>query len=341
MKKRIIVLCVIVALIGAILAVQHFNKKDVSVKEPATTGKGSATTQNDEEQIVTFGFSCSDLSNPYYAAMEASLRYAVEEDEAALVTIDAEGDQDKQNRDLMELVEENVDVILFVPVTFNGADETIKQITSARIPVICMDSRNEDQTLVTSFIGSDNTKAGSLCGKDLAKRMTAGGTVVILESYDSQSVTESISGFEHAIAGKGFSVIGRQDCGGTREAAAAYISEFLSNRTDITAIMSGSDMMALGVLDAIELYNQDRDDNEKLHPFVYGVGGYPEIKEILSHDETLITATAATSPIQVGQDAASYAFKINSEEKVESEVLEQPYLINRRNIRLYGIDGWQ
>ncbi len=341
MKKRIIVLCVIVALIGAILAVQHFNKKDVSVKEPATTGKGSSTTQNDEEDIITFGFSCSDISNPYYAAMEASLRYAVEENEAALVTKDAAGDQEKQNSDLMEFVDEKVDVILFVPVTFSGADETIKQITSRHIPVICMDSRNEDQTLVTSFIGSDNTKAGSLCGKDLAKRMTAGGNVVILEAYDSQSVTESISGFEHAIAGKGFTVISRKDCGGTREEAAAYVSDFLNSRTDITAIMSGNDMMALGVLDAIKSYNQDRNDNEKLHPFVYGVGGYPEIKEILSQEDTLITATAATSPIQVGQDAASYAFKINSEEKVESEILEQPYLINRRNIRLYGIDGWQ
>ena len=341
MKKRIIVLCVIAALIGAILIVQHFNKKDVSVKEPATTGKGSSTTQDDEEEIITFGFSCSDLSNPYYAAMEASLRYAVEEEEAALVTKDAGGDQETQNRDLMEFAEEKVDVILFVPVTFGGADETIKQITNQRIPVICMDSRNEDETLLTSFIGSDNTKAGSLCGKDLAKRMSAGGTVVILESYDSQSVTESISGFEHAIAGKGFSVIGRQDCQGTREAAAAYVTEFLGSRTDITAIMSGSDMMALGVLDALETYNQDRDDNEKLHPFVYGVGGYPEIKEILSQDETLITATAATSPLQVGQDAASYAFTASRGEKVESEVLEQPYLINRRNIRLYGIDGWQ
>ena len=323
------------------MIVQHVNKKDVSVKEPATTGKGSSTAQNDEDEIITFGFSCSDLSNPYYAAMEASLRYAVEENEAALVTKDAGGDQETQNRDLLAFVDEDVDVILFVPVTLSGADETIKQITNQRIPVICMDSRNEDQTLVTSFIGSDNTKAGGLCGKDLAKRMTAGGTVVILESYDSQSVTESISGFEHALAGKGFSVIGRQDCGGTREGAADYITEFLKSRTDITAIMSGSDMMALGVLDAIESYNQTLDDNEQLHPFIYGVGGYPEIKEILSQDETLITATAATSPIQVGQDAASYAFKINSGEKVENEVLEQPYLINRRNIRLYGIDGWQ
>ena len=99
--------------------------------------------------------------------------------------------------------------------------------------------------------------------------------------------------------------------------------------------------MALGAYDAVTAYNEGRDGKDQARPYIYGVGGSPNFKSILSDAGSLMTGTAATSPISIGQDGALSAFKILNGEKYDQEELTKPYLIDHENIVLYGIDGWQ
>lgn len=343
-KKMIIGVCLLTVLIGALLIVQRIISKDTTVKEPATTGKVTESQTNElqeeEDTRLRLCFSCADMSNPYYAALEASLRYEVNENDAVLETRDACRDQDLQNSQLEEFASSGADAVLLIPVTTDGADEAIKKLTDMKIPVIGLDSRNSDPDLLSCFVGSDQNTAGKLCGKDLVKRAPEGGNILILEAASIGSISDCISGFEHEIAGDGFVVADRSDCAGSRENAKQYMIDRIAKQEELAAIMCGSDNMALGVLEALEQYNTKHPENT-VHPLIYSVGGYPELKEKLAADDPALTATVATSPLQVGQDAAVAAFNSIEENKKEEEILEKPYLINRYNIKLYGIDGWQ
>ena len=106
------------------------------------------------------------------------------------------------------------------------------------------------------------------------------------------------------------------------------------------AVMCATDHMALGAVAAVKEFNAAR-PGEAVRPLIYSVGGYPEIKKLLTEEDSLMTATVTTSPLAAGQDAVLNAVALMTGEEAEEEVLERPFLVDRHNIELYGTDGWQ
>ena len=80
--------------------------------------------------------------------------------------------------------------------------------------IINVDTQVKEFDYVDAYIGSDNKNAGYLCGKDLVEKLPEGGKVLILECPTMNSINERITGFEEAIADKGFEVVGRSDTKG-------------------------------------------------------------------------------------------------------------------------------
>lgn len=343
MKRKlwiVIAACLVLAVV--LIIVQHTLSKDKSVKEPATTGKGNAQTGEEEEEVYTFGFSCADMDDPYFAALEASLRSEIIERGGLLSTKNAHRDQATQNRDLEDFAREKVRAIFLVPVTPEGVNDTLRSLEISEIPVIVLDSDISDDELRSIYIGTDQENAGELCASDLIRRSPEGGHLLIVESAVYMSQIEAISGFEKELAGHSFEVIGRMDAQGDRNTARKKMEELLRKRSDITAIACASDKLALGVLAALEDHNRSLPEDKRCKPFIYGIGGTPQFKSKLSDASTLLTGTAAAMPVSVGQAAAEAVFSlIGGEEPEEEEVLLKPYLIDRENIDLYGKDGWQ
>ena len=343
MKKRLIIIGILAVVLAiAALIVQKVISKDTSVKEPTTSGKMSQQgNDRGDEDPLTFGFSCVDMSDPYFIALEASLRSEVEENGARLSTKDAKRNQDTQNKEIEGFVSEKVDALFIAPVSEDGATEAVKTVKKAGIPVINLDSKLSLDDSADVFIGADCEMAGKLCANDLIRRVPDGGTILIIENDYSRSVTDAVSGFERSLASAGFEVRGRLDCHGSRGEANISVASFLDTHHNVTSIFCGSDQMALGAYDAVTAYNEGRDGKDQARPYIYGVGGSPNFKSILSDAGSLMTGTAATSPISIGQDGALSAFKILNGEKYDQEELTKPYLIDHENIVLYGIDGWQ
>ena len=110
--------------------------------------------------------------------------------------------------------------------------------------------------------------------------------------------------------------------------------DILTENPDITAIMCGNDQLAVGATTAANVLNCD-------DVLVYGVDGSPDIKKELGKAESHIAATAAQSPISMGEGAAEIALKILNGEDYAKETYEEVFLINAENVSMYGIDGWQ
>ena len=183
-------------------------------------------------------------------------------------------------------------------------------------------------------MGSDNINAGVICGEKLIEAAPDGGQVVILECTTQNSIIDRINGFEETIAGKGFEVVERSETGGKKDEAKTQMARILKEQDHITAVMCGNDQIALGALEAIE-------EAGRSEMMIYSVDGSPKLKQELAKDGSLVVGIAAQSPINIGKSAVTVALQIMNGERYEKETLEEVLFIDRSNVGMYGVDGWQ
>ena len=185
-----------------------------------------------------------------------------------------------------------------------------------------------------AYVGSDNINAGVICGEKLIEAAPDGGQVVILECTTQNSIIDRINGFEETIAGKGFEVVERSETGGKKDEAKTQMARILKEQDHITAVMCGNDQIALGALEAIE-------EAGRSEMMIYSVDGSPKLKQELAEDGSLVVGIAAQSPINIGKSAVTVALQIMNGERYEKETLEEVLFIDRSNVGMYGVDGWQ
>lgn len=292
--------------------------------------------QEETEEIISykFGFSCISMDNPYYETLEASVREAVKESGSTLITKDPKGDSDTQIQQIRDMIAEGIEAIFLCPVDWDKISPALTELKESDIKIINLDTQVKNRDDVDAYVGSDNISAGAICGEKLIENASDGGKVVILECTTQNSIIDRINSFEETIAGKGFEVVARAETGGNREESKARMAEILKEQGDITAVMCGNDRIALGALEAIREAGRDE-------MMIYSVDGSPELKQELVKDGSLIAGIAAQSPINIGKSAVTVALQIMNKESYEKETLEEVLYIDRTNVEMYGVDGWQ
>ena len=289
-------------------------------------------SEGEEETGYVLGYSCINLTNPFYDTLKTAIQTSLEEEGATLIVKNPEGDVNVQISQIEEMIEEGVDAVFLSPADWEEITPALEALKEADIPVINLDTQVKETDLIEAFIGSDNKNAGYVCGEDLLAQRPDGGKILIVESSGINSVNERITGFEEAIANGGFEVLDRisEDSGDVKEAMAAALARF----PEIDAVMCGNDPIALGALQAIR--EADRTDI-----LVYGVDGSPAAKAEIAKAGSQFVGTGAQSPINIGKTAVKTAIAILEDKKYKEETLEETFLITSENVELYGTDGWQ
>lgn len=309
-------------------------KKEVGTPEDNAI-KEEAENQ-EEKQGHLFGFSGIDMKNPYFITLENAARESVEKEEGSMITKDPGTDPQLQAQQIEEMIEEGIEVIFLCPVDWEKITPSLEKLKEADVKIINVDTQVKEISYVDAYIGSNNTEAGFVCGEDLIKKSPEGGKIVILECPTQNSINDRITGFEEAIsqAEKGFEVVARADTGGEFDKALEEIKNILSQHTDITAIMCGNDQLAVAAKTAVNLAGMKQ-------VIIYGVDGSPDIKKELKKAESQIAGTAAQSPISIGKTAVETAINMLDGNEYEKEIYEEVFMINKDNVDMYGVDGWQ
>lgn len=310
----------------------------------AGCGKKNVGTSEDnaiKEEVITedttsyhFGFSCITMENPYFITLEQSLREAIEEDGHTLITKDPALDGEMQIQQIDEMIADGIDAIFLCPVDWDAITPALIDLKEAGVKIINIDSEVKETEYIDAYIGSDNKTAGYICGEDLVEMCPEGGKIMILESPAQNSVNDRIVGFEEAIAGKGFEVVGRADTHGDLNEAREAANKIFAEYEDVCAVMCGNDQIALGALVAAHTAGL----NDVL---IYGVDGSPDLKKELVKSDTLIQGTSGQSPINIGKEAARLGIAMLNGEKFEKTTYEEVFFIDAENVEMYGIDGWQ
>ena len=292
--------------------------------------------EEEEEEIVSykFGFSCISMENPYYETLEATIREAIEESGSTLISRDPKGDSTAQIQQIRDMIADGIQAIFLCPVDWEKIAPALTELKEADIEIINLDTQVQDREEVDAYVGSDNINAGVICGEKLIEAAPDGGQVVILECTTQNSIIDRINGFEETIAGKGFEVVERSETGGKKDEAKTQMARILKEQDHITAVMCGNDQIALGALEAIE-------EAGRSEMMIYSVDGSPKLKQELAKDGSLVVGIAAQSPINIGKSAVTVALQIMNGERYEKETLEEVLFIDRSNVGMYGVDGWQ
>lgn len=292
--------------------------------------------EEEEEEIVSykFGFSCISMENPYYETLEASIREAIEESGSTLISRDPKGDSTAQIQQIRDMIADGIQAIFLCPVDWEKIAPALTELKEADIEIINLDTQVQDREEVDAYVGSDNINAGVICGEKLIEAAPDGGQVVILECTTQNSIIDRINGFEETIAGKGFEVVERSETGGKKDEAKTQMAQILKEQDHITVVMCGNDQIALGALEAIE-------EAGRSEMMIYSVDGSPKLKQELAKDGSLVVGIAAQSPINIGKSAVTVALQIMNGERYEKETLEEVLFIDRSNVGMYGVDGWQ
>lgn len=292
--------------------------------------------EEEEEEIVSykFGFSCISMENPYYETLEASIREAIEESGSTLISRDPKGDSTAQIQQIRDMIADGIQAIFLCPVDWEKIAPALTELKEADIEIINLDTQVQDREEVDAYVGSDNINAGVICGEKLIEAAPDGGQVVILECTTQNSIIDRINGFEETIAGKGFEVVERSETGGKKDEAKTQMARILKEQDHITAVMCGNDQIALGALEAIE-------EAGRSEMMIYSVDGSPKLKQELAKNGSLVVGIAAQSPINIGKSAVTVALQIMNGERYEKETLEEVLFIDRSNVGMYGVDGWQ
>lgn len=280
-----------------------------------------------------FGATYMTMNNPYFQVLDTQIQSLLELNGDVLLTRDAAMDQQRQNREIQDLVDAGVCAIFMTPVEWDTSSEGVQIAADAGVPVIVVDAPTQASGLAACSVLSDNYQAGVLCAKHLLS-VRESANILLLEHITARSGADRIQGFRDTIEGhEGFVILGSGESDGQIENAMPVMEELLRQYPDADVLMALNDPSAFGGLAAI----QGADLTDRF--LVYSVDGSPEGKAMVSSG--FLTATCAQFPSKVAEEAVKQAYAAIGGGCENKEVIVPVELVTEENVNRYGIDGWQ
>jgi ribose transport system substrate-binding protein len=277
------------------------------------------------------GYTCMDGTNPFFVALEGSIKEVVEANGDELISLDPQNSNEKQISLVEDIISQGVVAMFVNPVDREGIIPALDKLKEAGIPIFGFDTEVADMSYLVSYAGSDNYNAGYVCGLDLIEKCPEGGDIIVLDSPTMQSVVDRTDGFLAAIEGKGFTVVSQLDSMGNQELGNENATDALTANPNAVAIFGGNDPTALGAAAAADAAGSKA--------LIYGVDGSPDIKALIEAGQ--VTGSGAQSPMSIGKTIAEVYYKWVAGEEVEARYPIATFMINSDNVAEFGTEGWQ
>jgi simple sugar transport system substrate-binding protein len=228
----------------------------------STGGSSSETSGTTEasgatgDKTLKIGFSQIGAENAWRTAETESIRGEAAKRKVDLKFTDAQGKQENQIRALKGFIAQKVDAIILAPVVETGWEPVLRDAKKAKIPVILVDRgvTVSDDSLFTTLIASDFVEEGKRVGEWLTKATSGTANIVELQGTPgSAPANDRKKGFEEGIAGHpGMKIVKSQSGDFARAKGKEVMEAFLKSESNINAVYSHNDDMALGAVQAIE-----------------------------------------------------------------------------------------
>jgi ribose transport system substrate-binding protein len=152
-----------------------------------------------------------------------------------------------------ESLMEAPDAVLMVPVHPTAINDSLKKFYAADIPVIAYINRFTQPGCIT-FVGSDDYPLAERIGTYLLQRMSGRGTIMIVEGpREAMTSVERVRAFHAVLRRFPRAQLVGSICGEyQQEPARLAMAEFLKSTPPPAGILVANDIMAMGVIEALE-----------------------------------------------------------------------------------------
>jgi len=296
----------------------------------AACGNSEGTkTSVDTSDSFTIGFSNCSQDTPFFANMTPIIEDYAKEKGINVVSLNADNDTSKQNKDIQDLLVRGIDVLIINPVNEDGATAGIQACNKAGIPVITVDKNVTSGQ--TAWVGRDNVEMGRLVGEkliDLLGGEDATGTVLEIQgTAGSTTMMNRRDGFNEAMKkAPGLKVVQSAYCDYDRSKAIPATQDLLQANKDVVAIFGHNDDMALG---AAQVCKEQKFDEI----LVCGVDGLMEA--VLKIETGEYHITSSNDPVLLGQTAVDTAIKYMDGETLDEFIDAGTVVISVTNAAEY------
>lgn len=297
----------------------------------ASTAASAAASTSAKEGGYVFGYTCMDMTNPFHIAMRDAMQAAIEANGDTFIAIDGQQRQDKQNDVIEDLITQGIDVLFLNPVDSASVQPALEACKAAGVKVINVDSAVQDLSLIETYIASNNVAAGRQCGEEIVKLYPDGANICVIENALAESVVQRVQGLEEAIAGTNSKIVDRKSIS-TMDAVLGTAEDILTANDDIDVFWGLNDDVSLIILGAVE--SAGRAGQIK----VMSVDGSPSGKT--SVKDGGLYATAAQSPVSIGEKAVECAYTLLSGGSVDAEYSLDTTLVTPENVAQMKPDQW-
>ena len=287
----------------------------------------------DSDTPLKFGATYMTMNNPYFTALNDSIKEVVEANGDILITRDPAQNQERQNAQIQEMIEEGVVAIFANPVDWEKITPALQACQEAGVAVINVDTDVKEQEYVASVIQSDNYQAGVQCAKDMMSKMDS-ARIVVMNHYNIKSTTLRVQGFLDTIESHPqYQVVKEVKTTSELEVAMKKMKQILKTDLEFDVVLGGNDPTALGALAALQL------NHVKNRILIYGIDGSPDAKTMIQ--QGYLEGTSAQRPIEIGRTAAETAYAYLRGEQIDKNITVDVTLITRDNLSEFDMDGWQ
>jgi len=233
----------------------------VSLCVVAATSTGCRDSQPSSSDKPRVALIMKSLANEFFKTMEEGARA---HQKANANTYDLICNGIKNEQDLAEqislveqMIAQKVDAIVIAPADSKALVGVCKKARDAGIVVVNIDNKLDDDVLAEKnikipFVGPDNRKGARLAGEYLAKKLSAGDEVAIIEGAPNAfNGVQRKLGFEDAMNAAGMKIVSSQTGRWEQDAAMEVAGGMVARYPKLKALLCANDSMAVGAVAAL------------------------------------------------------------------------------------------
>ncbi|WP_246010884.1 substrate-binding domain-containing protein [Brevibacillus nitrificans] len=284
---------------------------------------GSTPAPAAAEKVIGMSFPAAD-----HGWLGAVIKNAEDEAKAEGLkyVITTAADPNKQTNDIEDLISKKVSAIVMLPIESAAMTPVAKKVKDAGIPLIVVDRELESDDF-TALVKGDNKGIGSHAGAYLVDKLGGKGKIVEIIGVPSSVTTMRSDGFREAIKDHpDMQVIASQSGDFQKEKSLNVMQNILQSESQIDAVYTHDDEMALGVLQAIK--EAKRTDIK----VVTGAGGHKDVYKLIKDGDPLMQATFTYSPLMVKDAVKLAADIVNGKTPAEKVTMLEATPITKDNI---------
>jgi len=288
---------------------------------------------------VTIGYAGPTLNNAFFVGLSEGVKRGAEAKGFKVRETNANGDAATQFNDAQNLINQGVTALILTPIDQNGIAPAVQAANERGIPVFTLD-RGAKGGKVTSFVETDNVKAGRDAAQYIAKRLEERygeprGNVVDLQGLvGTSAAADREQGFQEGIKRyPDIKVVANQEASFDQEKALNVTSNILEANPRIDAIFGANDDNTIGAIRAIKGANRDAPPSSDRHIIVVGIDGTAQALDAIRAGDQ--AATISQNPVKMAAKAIDFIETAVVEGKtgtIEQRFFYPTILIERDNI---------